>query len=156
MGLGSIINKGCWDRHGIEWWDSEQAWSWGQQWDQLQPKIWQARQAVLPNEASGISYQKADSMLVAEAAHLQLLLQLQGSQHYHLGGPHYQQGQNHCEPTLLLRAGRGTGLAWQVGLGGHLEVQQQILGDVTLVDAHLNSSVELSQKFLRCLSPAPS
>lgn len=74
----------------------------------------------LPNEASGISYQKADSMLVAEAAHLQLLLQLQGSQHY------------------------------------HLEVQQQILGDVTLVDAHLNSSIELSQKFLRCLSPAPS
>lgn len=47
-------------------------------------------------------------------------------------------------------------MAWRVGLGGHLEIQQQVLGDVACIDAHLNGSIELSQKFLRGLSPAPS
>lgn len=63
------------------------------------------------------------------------------------------------EPLRAHPAAKGWGwgrLAWRVGLGGHLEIQQQVLGDVACIDAHLNGSIELSQKFLRGLSPAPS
>lgn len=60
------------------------------------------------------------------------------------GGPWGQWG---------LRAGARPGCP---GAGGtHLEVPQQVLGDVTCVDADLHSSVELGHLLLRCLSPAP-
>lgn len=46
-------------------------------------------------------------------------------------------------------------MAWRVGMGRHLEVQQQVLSEVTCVDADLDRFIELSDQFLTCLSPAP-
>lgn len=42
-----------------------------------------------------------------------------------------------------------------MGLGGDLEVLQQLLRDVACVDADLDGSVEFGHKFSSCFSPAP-
>lgn len=49
----------------------EQAWN----WDRLLPVMWQAGRAISPHKASGVRHQEADSMLMAQGSHSQLLLQ---------------------------------------------------------------------------------
>lgn len=64
------------------------------------------------------------------------------------GGPRGQRAEGWGRPGW---PGGGGGR----GGGAHLEVPQQVLGDVACVDADLDGSVELGHSFLRCLRPAP-
>lgn len=80
-----MIKKGKWGTAlGLGGGALEQAWN----WDRSLPVMWQAGRAISPHKASGVCHQEADSMLVAQGAHSQLLLQPRGGQHHHLSGRH--------------------------------------------------------------------